>query len=249
MEAGVLLTKFQMPSQAADERVAILCSPRCSRDWEEELRYLGVQADRTHDWQGLLHRLQERSHAAVVLVEEFLGVDVLRLGRAIRVLEPACLLILIGGRHGGIEEVLGLELGADLVLPPDASARLIVAHLNAQRRRRPSASTALSGNESLRFGELEIRRSERAVYLRGERVALSSGEFELLNLLASRAGEVVPHEEVLRRLRGLSVGAEDRSMDARLYRLRKRFGNTEEVKHRLRSVRPNGYMFTNTEWT
>jgi two-component system, OmpR family, response regulator len=246
---NTLATMSQAPVHSQAEHIAVLCSPRCSRDWEQELAHLGVVAHRVLEWASLMQRLASDHLRAVVVIEDGLGVDILRMAREIRDVEPDCMLILVGNRQGDFEEVLGLELGADVVLSSDVSARLVAAHLNAQRRRRNHQGRPGMVRDVMRFGALEIRRGERAVYLEERLIPLSSGEFELLVLLASRAGKVVSHDEALRALRGLSVGAEDRSIDARLYRLRRRFGNTEQVKHRLRSIRPNGYMFTDTAWT
>ena len=157
--------------------------------------------------------------------------------------------LLLFARRGGddYDKVLGLELGADGWLGGALEPRVLVAHVGAMLRRREMARSP-QARESLRFGALLINRGTREVRWCERRIAMSSAEFELLWLLASHAGEVLPHAFILHELRGLQHAHEDRSMDARLYRLRRRFGDEARAARRIRSVRPRGYMFSNEPW-
>ena len=78
--------------------------------------------------------------------------------------------------------------------------------------------------------------------LAGTPLPLSTAEFDLLWLLASRAGEVIGRESLLESLRDLGFDGEDRSLDARVSRLRKKLDERGDLD-RIKTVRSQGYLF------
>jgi DNA-binding response OmpR family regulator len=145
------------------------------------------------------------------------------------------------------DEVLGLELGIDEVIHATTHPRVMLARLRAISRR-SNHSMANAPQAVFTFGKLVVDGSKREVTLRDARIAMTSAEFDLLWLLAQHAGHVVRRDEVLKRLRGLTESHLSRSVDARLYRLRKRFFEVPDIVARLKTVRPYGYMFANMAW-
>lgn len=230
-------------------RAVVLSRAPFDAERERELTGQGMEIRVARDWNQLVEGHEPGAGEVLIVMQQGMGVDTFSLCRSLRELDASAPLMLLCEGMTELDEVLGLELGADDVLPLDVPARVLAARVRSLVRRSRGSARQAARVETLAFGQLEIRRAERAVYFRGKLVALSTGEFDLLLLLASRAGEVVPHGEILKQLRGLHLGSEDRSIDARLYRLRRRFGNTEDIKHRLRSVRPNGYMFSDMAWS
>jgi DNA-binding response OmpR family regulator len=237
------------PALESRTRAVVLSRDPANPEWERDLAGQGIEIRAARDWDQLVEYFTPGAGEVIIVVQQGMGVDTFSLCRSLRELDPVAPLLLLCREMTELEEVLGLELGADDVLPLDVPARVLAARVRSLLRRTRNGVRQIARAETLAFGQLEIRKAERAVYFRGKLVALSTGEFDLLLLLASRAGEVVPHGEILKQLRGLHLSAEDRSIDARLYRLRRRFGNTEDIKHRLRSVRPNGYMFSDMAWS
>ncbi|MBL8514656.1 MAG: winged helix-turn-helix domain-containing protein [Betaproteobacteria bacterium] len=144
------------------------------------------------------------------------------------------------------DEVLGLELGADEFVSRPVHPRVLLARMQALARRAAAAVDRNTGE--LRFGDLIIDGKNRDIAFKGSRVAITSAEFELLWLLACNAGRVLKRDEVLKQLRGLDSGEDSRSVDARLYRLRKRFIGIADIANRIKTVRPYGYLFANTAW-
>ncbi len=65
-------------------------------------------------------------------------------------------------------------------------------------------------------GALRISETSREVWLHGQSVSLTTQEFELLTLLAHRAGELVSRDEVFRSIRGIDYDGLDRSIDGRV---------------------------------
>ena len=149
--------------------------------------------------------------------------------------------------YTSFDEALMLELGADWVGDHAIEPRLLASRLRALLRRMQAAATS-DPLQSLQFGRLTIDAAARRVTLADRDIEMSSAEFDLLWLLASRAGEVLKRDAVQMALRGFASDDSHRFIDARLYRLRKRFGNTSEVASRIRTVRPLGYLFAKLDW-
>jgi len=147
-----------------------------------------------------------------------------------------------------LEQVLALEMGADDVLDAAWSAPVVAARLRARWR---AADARLAGEdrpEELRFGGLHLVRHERRVDHHGVAVPLTEGEFEVLWLLASHAGQALTRSEMLRRVRGLDDQPMDRSIDCRVYRIRAKLGDHDRPRHRIRTVRNRGYVFLPIDW-
>ena len=153
------------------------------------------------------------------------------------------------------DEVLGLELGADDYLAKPIQPRVLLARIKAAMRRLHSHTNGTQGaqhvansDDVLEFGRLRIHGPNREVTLGERRIELSPAELDLLWLLASNAGKVMQRSDILKSLRGLHYSGADRSVDARLYRLRKRFSAESESAWKIKTVRPHGYMFCMEPW-
>ena len=139
-----------------------------------------------------------------------------------------------------LDHVLALEMGADDVLDAALPAPVVAARLRALWRRCDESRSAAPQPEQLSFGALQLRRSERLTLLRQCPLPLTDGEFEVLWLLALRAGHAVPRTDLVRRLRGLDYQRDDRSIDCRVYRIRAKLGDTDPSTRRIRTVRNSG---------
>ncbi len=81
----------------------------------------------------------------------------------------------------------------------------------------------------------------------GKRIDLTTAEFDLLVVLASHAGQVLEREALLRALRGIDFDGTDRSIDARVSRLRRKLGDGPDPHH-IKTVRNRGYLFSRNGW-
>jgi DNA-binding response OmpR family regulator len=138
--------------------------------------------------------------------------------------------------------VLGLEIGADdYVIKPfevcELSARIGV-HLRRQRR----AGAQLLPSR-LNFPGLVIDLGRHQVLRDGNRVALTPTEFNLLALLASRPGRVVARVELTKRVWGEGAELDPRSIDAHIYRLRRKIEPHHDHPTYLHAVPGVGYRF------
>lgn len=213
--------------------------------------YLGKQGikvqaegrgDRAHQ------RVIDEKPDLVILDVMLPGKDGFDVCREIRGAGIAVPIIILTAKEEDFDQVLGLELGADDYLAKPVQPRVLLARIKAITRRMQGHVDAAVDGDILQFGRLRIHGVNREVVLADKRIELSPAEFDLLWLLASNAGRVMQRNDILKSLRGLHYSNADRSVDARLYRLRRRFGQDKEAGWKIKTVRPHGYMFCLEPW-
>ena len=178
--------------------------------------------------------------------------DGLTLCRELRPTFPGPI-VMLTSLDSDMNHILGLELGANDYILKNTPPAVVAARLRAQlRQHQPAASPVAAANgtptQRLVFGKLVIDEPCREVTLDGERIALSTSDFDLLWQLASHAGEVQDRDTLLRVMRGLSYDGLDRSIDIAVSRLRKKLGDDPVAPHRIKTVRNKGYLFSPAGW-
>lgn len=186
-------------------------------------------------------RIIQRDNPDLVVLDLMLpGVDGLGVCREVK---PAFRnpILMLTARTDEMDEVLGLEMGADDYVAKPVQPRVLLARIRALLRRMPAE---LATNEQrLVFGRLVIDSSARQVLLGDEEIDLTSAEFDLLWLLASSAGTILSREAIFEALRGIEYDGQDRSIDVRVSRLRAKIGDDPEAPQRIKTVRSKGYLF------
>lgn len=170
----------------------------------------------------------------------------------------AGLILIMTASEDNIDEIIGLELGADDYLAKPVEPRRLLARIRALLRRKQidgqdapefmeegdgSSGTGSTSSAGWRFGSLYINSETRQVTLDGEPVEFTTAEFDLLWLLASHAGQILSRDDILNSLRGISFDGLDRSIDARISRLRKKLAEDPDHPKRIKTVRGKGYLF------
>jgi len=139
--------------------------------------------------------------------------------------------------------VLGLEMGADDYVVKPVEPRVLLARIEAILRRARTAPKA-PREARVSAGRLEIDGARRTAAIDGRDVELTTGDFDILWLLATRQGTVVTRDEILRVVRGIDYDGLDRSIDARICRLRKKLQDAGGAESMIKTVRLRGYLFT-----
>ncbi len=138
-----------------------------------------------------------------------------------------------------IDQVTGLEIGADDYITKPFSPRAMVARVRALLRRSRGEIKAPS---IIRAGGLEIDSEKYNVTFNGNPVKLTPNEFKLLQLLASRPGQTLTRKQLLDDLHG-SASSFDRSVDSHIKNLRKKLEAASD-KPMIETVYGIGYRFT-----
>jgi two-component system OmpR family response regulator len=186
-----------------------------------------------------------RGRFDVVLLDLMLpGKDGLEVCRELRARSDVPVLILTA-RGEEADRVMGLELGADDYLAKPFSPRELLARIRALvRRARGRAGPVL---RPVRVGELSLDPGARRALLAGRELLLTSYEFELLRVLAERAGRVLSREQLMDLAKGSAEESFDRSVDVHVSRLRQKLGDDPKRPRLLKTVRGMGYVLTAEE--
>ena len=185
----------------------------------------------------------ERLKPDLVILDLMLpGKDGLSICRELRAHNAVPILILTA-KAENIDQVLGLEMGADDYVVKPVEPRVLLARVEALlRRTRVVAPEARA--TTLTAGRLAIDGARRAATVDARPVELTTGDFDILWLLASRQGNVVTRDEILRVVRGIDYDGLDRSIDARICRLRRKLQDAGGAESMIKTVRLRGYLFT-----
>jgi two-component system OmpR family response regulator len=198
----------------------------------------GIESERANEPErGLAFALSGRFDAVVldVMMPRLDGLELLRKLRR----ESALPVIMLTARGDNIDRVIGLELGADDYLPKPCYPRELVARLHAVLRR--SHAPAQQTVNERRFGPLRISAARHECFIGEQRLDLTVSEFDLLDQLARRLGEVVSKDELSEIALHRPREPYDRSVDVHVSNLRKKLADVGGGKLEIETVRAIGY--------
>ena len=187
-----------------------------------------------------LDLLHEHVPAALLLDRALPGVDALDICRSLRSMSSDPVIFLLGGQADELFTLMALGAGADDCLTLPIHPRELLARVrNTLRRVR---GRGLLQSAIIRHSGVEIFLDERCAQVAGQRVDLTTLEFELLVLFVQHPGRVFSREELMRRLRHLLRGEPlDRSMDVHVSNLRRKLRSASPDAVKLETVRGAGY--------
>ncbi len=170
------------------------------------------------------------------------GQDGLELARMLRArLDPG--IVMLTGAGDLVDRVVGLEIGADdYVAKPFELAELAARIAAVLRRRGPERPQAVEGAA---FGRYRL--DLRAFCLRdasGRTVELSPMEVDLVAAFATNPGKVLSRDDLMRLAPPRDDDSNDRSIDHRITRLRRKLEDDPEHPQLVKTVRGMGYVFT-----
>lgn len=212
----------------------------------EYLEGNGFQISIEGDGSRAVERVFREEPDLIILDVMLPGEDGLSICRKVK-MEKDIPILMLTARTDDMDQVVGLEMGADDYVAKPVRPRVLLARVRALLRRAeaqvavPDASLAHAAR--LDFGDLVIDSSMREAWLNTETIDLTSAEFDLLWLLASNAGRVLTREEIFTALRGIEYDGQDRSIDVRVSRIRPKVGDDPMHPRRIKTVRSKGYLF------
>ena len=155
----------------------------------------------------------------------------------------ATAIMFLTAKSGEIDQILGLELGADDYIQKPISPRVLLARVKTILRRGSEKvrTETIAAPEILRLGALEVNRQNYTVRVDGRETFFPKKEFELLAFLASNRGKVFSREALLRRIWGESVYVIDRTVDVHVSKVREKLGKYGAW---IETVKGVGYRFS-----
>ena len=180
------------------------------------------------------------------------GKDGLSVCQQVRHDYPGPILILTA-REDDMDQVAGLELGADDYVKKPIEPRVLLARIRALFRRiekeaDPQHTPSPLPPKDLRFGRLQICFASRTASLENQVVDLTTTEFDLLALLARHAGSILDRERIFSEMRGIDYDGLDRSVDIAISRLRKKLEVDPAEPKRIKTIWRQGYLFVADAW-
>jgi DNA-binding response OmpR family regulator len=157
-------------------------------------------------------------------------------------------ILMFTARDTDLDQVIGLEAGADDYVIKPVDPIVLLARVRALLRRAASGAVVGGGPRDILLGGLRISERSREVWLHDKPINLSTQEFELLALLAKRAGQLVDRAEVFRLMRGIDYNGIDRSIDVRISKLRRKLGDDADAPTRIKTVWGKGYLLVPGAW-
>ena len=184
----------------------------------------------------------------VVLLDLMLpGVDGLTICRELREIYDGPILIFTA-RDSDIDQVIGLEAGADDYVAKPVDPMVLLARTRALLRRAGRRDDRSHEMSDIVLGGLRISEVSQQVWLDDTEVVLTTHEFELLRLLARHAGRVLSREDIFRNLRGIEYDGIDRSIDGRVSKLRRKLDDNADAPSRIKTVWGKGYLLVADAW-
>jgi DNA-binding response OmpR family regulator len=175
------------------------------------------------------------------LLPDISGTEVIRELRRQNVSSP---LVMLTGRSTKMDEVVGLEVGADDYITKPFDARILAARINAHLRRSALADTGTGREGVLTVGALQIDNAARRLKVGEEEIPLTMTEFNLLSVLAANPERVLTRAQLRDKVWGYPHDLDDHSVDPHVQRLRRKLSDVANSGVSLEAVPGLGYRLS-----
>lgn len=200
----------------------------------------GFSVEAAHEGRRGLEQALGGAGDLVVLDVMLPGLDGFEILRRIRAQSKVPVLMLTA-RGEDVDRIVGLEIGADDYLAKPFNPRELAARIRAIFRRLEPRAPAEAAR--LEINGVRLDPGSRDVTANGERVELTTFEFDILEFLMRSAGRVLSRDDLMEHLYNRKATAFDRSIDMHVSHLRKKLENGRPL---IKTVRGVGYQFCRT---
>jgi len=150
--------------------------------------------------------------------------------------------IFLTARRRELDEVLGLELGADDYVTKPFDIDVLVARIKAVlRRMQVPAASDVDRTQALVAGDIVIDPARHTATVAGRQLDLSPREFDLLHALAMQEGRVLSVDALLARVWGAEYQGEPQVVYVHIRWLREKIEQDPRHPQRIVTVRGVGY--------
>jgi len=149
--------------------------------------------------------------------------------------------IFLTAKENEIDEIIGLELGADDYIQKPISPRKVIARVKSVIRRAYSEKDkTIKTDEYIKFKNLEVDTVAHSVKIDNEDVFFPKKEFQLLHFLLSNRGKVLSRDVLLNHIWGENIYVVDRTIDVHVAKVREKLGDYSEY---IETIKGLGYRF------
>jgi len=201
------------------------------------LRQLGFQVDWVRDGVAAERELMSGDYTAAVLDLGLPLKDGLEVLQSLRARKNATPVLVLTARDAVPDRIRGLDLGADDYVVKPVDLHELGARLRSLVRRSHGQM-----QDILQCGEITLEPSARRVSLKGETVALSTREFDLLHVLMLNADRVMSREQLEQQLYSWGYEVDSNAIEVHIHHLRRKLH--PDV---IQTVRGVGYTVLRTQ--
>lgn len=149
--------------------------------------------------------------------------------------------IFVTARRRNLDEVVGLELGADDYITKPFDVDVLTARIKAVLRRSPPGADFLQAPAPLELGDLTLDPGSHTVQLSGKEIELSPKEFSLLHALALKPNQVHSVDQLLSSVWGAEFAGQPQVVYVHVRWLREKLEADPAHPNRILTVRGVGY--------
>lgn len=152
--------------------------------------------------------------------------------------------IFLTAKSGEVDEIVGLELGANDYIQKPISPKKLIARVKSNLRKMETSAGEKTLPQQLKIGPLFINRETYSIQIDGETKIFPRKEFELLYYLANNPGHVFNREALLKNVWGANVYVVDRTVDVHIRKVREKLDKYADL---IETVKGVGYKFKSFE--
>lgn len=208
------------------------------------LQSQGFEVEWTTTGHGAIAAIDGASVQLVLLDLGLPDLDGVEVCRRLRAQQPTTPIVILTARHEEIDVVLGLDAGADDYLTKPFRLAELLARVRAHLRRSPA--DAMSVDELISVGDVDVDRSARRVRVNGAEIDLRAREFDLLVFLIAAAGTAVTRERIMTEVWDEHWFGSTKTLDMHISSLRRKLGEPTgepDAVSRITTLRGVGYRF------
>jgi DNA-binding response OmpR family regulator len=150
-------------------------------------------------------------------------------------------IIFVTARRRELDEVLGLELGADDYITKPFEMNVLLAHIKAVLRRLDTPPLATAQRQTVTVGDINLDPLAHTVTMAGQPLELTRREFDLLHALALKPGQVLSTQDLLSEVWGAEFIGQPQVVYVHIRWLREKIEAKPEKPKRILTVRGVGY--------
>jgi DNA-binding response OmpR family regulator len=204
----------------------------------DTLEFEGFEVKHARTGQDGIHAARQDRPDCIILDLMLPDTNGYRVCEMIRKDDPVVPIIMLTARSQEADKIRGLDVGADDYVTKPFSVGELVARIRAIFRR---ANRSARTEAPLQIGEAQIDPASQLLVRGREQFKLSFYEVQLLKFLYERAGQPVTRDEILDKVWGLEVAANNRTVDNFVVKLRKKLEPTPEEPRHILTVYGVGY--------
>jgi two-component system alkaline phosphatase synthesis response regulator PhoP len=182
---------------------------------------------------------QSKKHPSLILLDvmmpELNGIEVLKQLKK-NPSTQSIPVVFLTAKGSEIDEIIGLELGADDYIAKPISIPKLVARIKNVLRKSEIAPPEVKPQEELTIGVVKINRARHSVIVNRQEIFFPKKEFAILTYLATYPGEVITRERLLNIVWGQNVFVIDRTIDVHIRKIREKLGKYADYIETIKGI-------------